>query len=562
MVLKGLRRIVRSMRFFLTLAAAVAPVVLSGQAPPQCSVLKSEVTLAPVAGHRIDSVLVETAKPELGRFASLVGKIHVRTRPDVIRRELLFAPGDTVDTLRVAESLRRLRRLAFLEYARVEARQCATPTGEVLALTVVTRDSWTTRPDIRGTSSSPRIGLTERNLMGTGRTVGIDLASRNGTLGAGVTASDAFGFGTGMTTRIQFHQYSDGSARSVSLARRQATVTDRWRGELDLYDQQYEPTNALSGNFERTGAELLGGVRMTPRRSAHALYLLAGAEIENTSLVAAQNADVVGPIRIDRHFTGPQLGASVVSALYDTLTWLVPGGAVVDVPRALEGELLVGMGRGSVVSRDTTGPTELGHANFMTHYDGWLGREWLPTRRSRIVGDIWASGYSRAGQWQSSRTRAAISAERAAGNGVWRLSIAGEQLTDPDPDVRALGIYDRALAFVPKRARLAESALSLSLERTRHVKSFGSEELDASIFGAASRRWDPAYNANSSEAFTVAVAGLGLALVPRRPGAATIRLDYGIPVVAPAGATRTPRFSITIVPWLETSRHREKSGLY
>lgn len=551
-----------AMRFSLILAAAVLPVALLAQDPPQCSVLKSEVTLGPVSGHRIDSVIVETANPRLGRLASMVEKLHVRTRPDVIRRELLFAPGDTVDTLSVAESLRRLRRLAFLEYARVEARQCATQSGELLALTVVTRDSWTTRPDIRASSTSPRIGLTERNLMGTGRTVGVELASRNGTLGAGVTASDAFGFGTGMTTRAQFHQYSDGSTRSISLARRQATLTDKWRGELDLYDQQYEPKDAFSDNFERAGAELLGGVRLTPRRGARALYLLAGAESENTSLVAAQNADVVGPIRIDRHFTGPQLGVAVVSALYDTLTWLLPGGGVVDIPRTVEAEFVVGVGRGSVIARDTAGPAEISRANFMRHYDGWLGREWLPTRRSRIVGDLWASGYSRAGQWLSSRTRAAISGEHAASNGVWRLSIAGEQLKDPDPDVRALGIYDRALAFIPKRVRFAESAVSLSLERTRHLKSFGSQELDASIFGAVSKRWDPSSTANVSEDFVVGVAGLGLALVPRRPGRGTIRLDYGFPVTATPGFRRTPRFSISIAPWLETSRHREKSGLY
>ena len=552
-----------AMRISLAVATAVLPSLLLAQDPPQCSsVLKSEVTLGPVSGHRIDSVFVETAKPQLGRLASLGEKIHVRTRPEVVRRELLFAPGDTVDTLSVAESLRRLRKLSFLEYARVEARQCPTQSGETLSLTVVTRDSWTTRPDFRASSTSQRIGLTERNLLGTGRTVGIDLSSRNGSLGAGVTTFDAFGFGTGMTTRAQYHQYSDGSARSISLARRQASLMDKWRGELDLYDQQYEPKDAVSDNFERAGAELLGGLRLTPRRAAHGVYLLAGAESENTSLIAAQNADVVGPIRVERHFTGPQLGVSVVSARYDTLTWLLPGGAVVDVPRTVEGEFLIGMGRGSVSARDTAGPPEISHANFMTHYDGWLGHEWLPTRRSRIVSDIWASGYSRAGQWQSNRTRAAISAEHAASNGVWRLSIAGEHLREPDPDVRALGIYDRALAFVPRRVRFSESAFSLSLERTRHLKSFGPQELDASIFGAVSKRWDPSSTANASEDFMVGVAGAGVALVPRRPGRATVRLDYGFPVTVSPGFRRTPRFSITILPWLETSRHREKNGLY
>jgi hypothetical protein len=550
------------MRFSLILAGAVIPTLLLAQHPPACSALRSEVTLGPLSGHHIDSVLVETAQPNIGKLGRIFGKVHVRTRPDVIRRELLFSPGDTVDTLGVAESLRRLRKLPFLEYAHIETRQCPNQSGESLALRVVTRDAWTTRPDIKASSSSPRIGMSERDLFGTGRTVSVGLVSRNGGLGAGVSVSDAFGFGTGMTTRAQYQQYSDGTNRSLSVSRRQATLTDKWRVELDLYDQQYEPKPAFADNFERTGGDFIGGLRLTPRNSAHAVYLLGGVESENTSLVAARDADVVGPMRVDRHFTGPQIGAAIVSARYDTLTWLLPGGAVVDIPRTVEGEVVIGMGRGSIAALDDTGVAEINHANFMTHYDGWLGREWLPSRRSRIVSDIWASGYSGAGGWRSSRTRVAVSAEQAASNGVWRLSAAAEQLIDPDPDVRALAIYDRALAFVPRRVRLAESAFSMSAERERHLRSAGSFELDASIFGAFSKRWDPAPSANPSGDFMVGVAGVGLALVPQRPGRATIRLDYGMPFTATPGVKRTPRFSITIVPWLETSRHREKSGLY
>jgi len=214
--------------------------------------------------------------------------------------------------------------------------------------------------------------------------------------------------------------------------------------------------------------------------------------------------------------------------------------------------------------RDFNGSAENSTAaNFMTHYDGWVGREWLPTRSSRIVTDLWASGYSRAGEWQSSRLRAAIAAEHAASNGLWRMTVAQEQLNDPDPDVRALGIYDRALAFVPSRIRLAESALSVSLERTRHIRAVGSSyELDGSLFGALSRRWDPSPSSSITEDFTVSVAGVGLSLSPRRPGRGTIRLDYGFPLTRTPGIKRTPGFSLTIFPWLESSRHREKGGLF
>ena len=198
----------------------------------------------------------------------------------------------------------------------------------------------------------------------------------------------------------------------------------------------------------------------------------------------------------------------------------------------------------------------------MTHYDAWVGREWLPSRSTRIVTDLWASGYE-GDDWRSTRLRGAITADRAATNGLWQLTLAAEQLTDPDPDVRALTIFDRALPFVPSTVRLAESALTMSLDRTRHIHQLGSSyELDGSVFGALSKRWDPASTTPTAEDFSVGVVGLSLAVAPRRAGRATIRLDYGVPVTAGQGIRRTPRFGITLIPWLETGRHRDKNGSF
>ncbi len=424
---------------------------------------------------------------------------------------------------------------------------------------VVTRDAWTTRPDVKAGSASQRIGLTERNLLGTGRTVSLDVVALNGSIGAGITAYDSFGFGSGVTARGQYQRYSDGSTRGLFLSRRQSTVADRWRASLGLFDQQSEPRAPQSDNFERTSVELITGTRLTRRRSLRSVYLLGGLESEQSSLSAAANAQVVGPVHVDRRFIGPQFGTSIVSTGYDTLTWLLAGNSVIDVPRAVEAEVVIGMGRGTVSATNSGGPVEIARANFMTHYDAWLGREWLPDRSSRLVSDLWVSGYSRSGEWRSGRIRATILTERAASMGLWRLSAASEHLNDPDPDVRALAIYDRALAFVPKRVRLAESAFTMSLERTRHLRAVGATmELDGSLFGALSRRWETSGAATNAEGVSVGIAGIGLSLSPRRAGRATIRLDYGVPLFA-SGVPRRPRFSVSVVPWLETARHRDGS---
>jgi len=550
------------MRLALALIVSFA-VSARAQDAPECSTLRSEVTLGPLSGQRIDSVLVETAQPSFGKLTRFAARMHVRTRPEVIRRELLFAPGDTVDTLQVAESLRRLRKLGFLEYAHMEARRCAAPSGAILALSVVTRDSWTARPNLKASTTSPRIGITERDLFGTGRTVSVDLVSRNGSLGARVATSDPFGFGTGMATSAQYQRYSDGSVRALSLARRQRSLTDPWRARLDLLDQRHESKAALGEEFERTAGDLIAGIRVSPRRANHTVYLLGGAESEYTSLQAGAGAQLIGPVRVERRFTGPQIGVAVASSGYDTLTWLLPTGAVIDVPRTLEGDFVIGLGSGTVVSRDSSGVTGTSQSDFMTHYDGWLGREWLPTRKSRIVADVWASGYGRSGAWQSGLARAALSVEHAASHGVWRFNAAAEQMSDPDPDVRALSIYDRAIGFVPRRVRLAESAFTMSLERTRHLYAIGSSiELDASAFGAFSRRWDPAASTPNVGDYSVGVVGLGLGLSPRRAGRGTARLDYGVPLFTAPGVRRAPRFSITLMPWLEASRHRDRSGAF
>ena len=54
-----------------------------------CSTYKSEVTLGGLSGERIDSVLVQTSKPNLGRVGQAIARLHVKTQQGVIRRELL-----------------------------------------------------------------------------------------------------------------------------------------------------------------------------------------------------------------------------------------------------------------------------------------------------------------------------------------------------------------------------------------------------------------------------------------------------------------------------------------
>src|ERR671925_2231856 len=105
-------------------------------------------------------------------LARVANQLHFRTRPAVIRRELLIEPGEPYDSALVAESERNLRALGV--FRRVQIDSVRTPTG--LMLRVITKDGWSTQADWRFRSTGGEvaftIGLVESNLLGTASAAG------------------------------------------------------------------------------------------------------------------------------------------------------------------------------------------------------------------------------------------------------------------------------------------------------------------------------------------------------------------------------------------------------
>jgi hypothetical protein len=111
------------------------------------------------------------------RFSWAYGRanaLHVRTRPGVIRRELLFRVGDCYDEALLEESARLLRGFDFLAHVDIFGVRQADGTHHVV---VDTRDEWSTRLDLRvGLEESlffEGARLREANVLGTGQAVGL-----------------------------------------------------------------------------------------------------------------------------------------------------------------------------------------------------------------------------------------------------------------------------------------------------------------------------------------------------------------------------------------------------
>lgn len=142
------------------------PAPLAGQDPP------------PASPPRIARIVFLRenifGRGEARDFASrLVNRLHATTRVATIRRELLFDVGEPLDSARLAESERNLRRLGVFREVMIDT--ATTAVG--LVVRVHTADGWSTKPDFRFRSSGGQIlytvALEEENLLGTASQAGI-----------------------------------------------------------------------------------------------------------------------------------------------------------------------------------------------------------------------------------------------------------------------------------------------------------------------------------------------------------------------------------------------------
>jgi hypothetical protein len=562
------RRAVAPLTMAVTLAATLA--ATTGVARAQgCESVSSQVSLAAFAGRRIAAVHVVTADPSpLPGPAAPLTAIHVRTRAAAVRRELLFTAGDTIDTLRVAESLRRLRRLRFLTEADVRATSCGGP----VSLTVVTRDGWSTKPNVQVGGSSAAFSLRERNLLGTGRQAEVSLRSDRGRIGFGASLRDPAALGDRATLSLGGRRYTDGSEWSVALARREQSVLDPWGVEAYFDRSTRTPVADVAAasaagvptavalalprvDFRRARGGALAE-RLVHASGIAALALQAGLAYERAGLVASPTAPLVGANGIRRQVVAAEAGVRRRSVAFDTLTWLLPGGAIVDVPRALEFDALLGVGR------------ELAGGTPIAHLDVWGGRMWRPTPGSMLVGDLWASGFRTPQRVSVGVLRGSVAYDRAARRGVWSARLGAEWLREPDPDLSAMVTSDPTAAALSPDKRLAEAVVALSVERAVRLRPLTrSWSLDAAASGGLSTRWDPAVaspypglrlsHPESAERLDLAVVGVGLRLMPTRAGRAAARLDVGYPLLHPGGTRGRPFIAVSVSPWLEAGRHRD-----
>jgi hypothetical protein len=255
----------------------------------------------------------------------LVNALHIVTRPNTIRHQLLFAEGEPFVKARLEETERNLRALPFLQDATVAVESVVA--GHVNVL-VRTQDSWTTRIGVRfgsaGGESTSGIALNEVNILGTGKRIRMEYENGLDRSTVAVTYDDPNVLGSRWRMRASHENSSDGAADNFFLQRPFYSIETRWAGGVDASRTEETITVFEEGDdiaeFQHHDRDAEGFVGWSPgAQDGRASRWLAGYVYDENTYDPMGDLPAGFPpedIPVDRSASGPYIAFQRVVQRY------------------------------------------------------------------------------------------------------------------------------------------------------------------------------------------------------------------------------------------------------
>lgn len=272
-----------------------------------------EAAGAVIGAIRVDTQnIFDLSDPEENTlFYRVTNALHIKTRPGLIRRYLLFKSGQRV-SVRLIEETERLFHASSSVYE-VTIRPLAYRDG-IVDIEVRTRDTWTFQPGIKvrraGGKNTGALSFKEQNLAGTGTALGIERKSDIDRTGTVAQLAHEHLFDGWTSIALERGTFDDGTSALAAVTRPFYALDTRWAAaasasKFDRVDSIYSG-GGIVGQYrhQRNGAELWGGwsrgliERWTQRYSAGLAYQADSYAREPARLQPAElpaNRTLAGP---------------------------------------------------------------------------------------------------------------------------------------------------------------------------------------------------------------------------------------------------------------------------
>ncbi|OGC91585.1 MAG: hypothetical protein A2W25_10740 [candidate division Zixibacteria bacterium RBG_16_53_22] len=329
--------------------------------------------------------------------------LHIITRENVVRRELLFGIGDSLDIQQVIETERNLRAAGFIGEIDIGVIP-ASDSG--IELIVTTTDLWTTKVeiylDVAGGNYTTGLAFTEANLLGLGKYIQALGQIGNDQDGYAAYYIDNRLLGSRLALSFAHVNFTYSRGISLSLARPQYSLAVPFGAGMALEATEERPRLFSGGEeFFRYHQEkriIIAGATYTFGRNQR-LSINGAYNLDKTDYaVELQGHPLNSMIPPDETISYPTVGVSIASIKYDIARFVDAAGNPEDL--SLGGALKFTFGRSDVPFG----------ADYIANYQAASARFLLCPRNGVYVGGsdkvIW---WSRSGQAERIRHQSELS---------------------------------------------------------------------------------------------------------------------------------------------------------
>jgi outer membrane protein assembly factor BamA len=259
-----------------------------------------------------------TIKGESGWLYRTANKLHIDTKPAVIRGQLLFETGDTFSERLLQETERNLRMNPYLYDASIVP---VAYDGVSVDLEVRTRDTWTLNPGVNfsrtGGKNEYAVQIQEKNLFGRGQELQVQWESDVERQALTFLFADPHFMKSYNQLAIAYSDADDGDTKYFRLARPFYALDVRWSAGTTLSDSTFQTDRyelgKRIGEFQ-TQAQFyeLGGGWSRGLRGGWVQRWTYGATYSESQFAPVPGASLGGPLPEDRKFVYPWVGFELV----------------------------------------------------------------------------------------------------------------------------------------------------------------------------------------------------------------------------------------------------------
>ena len=242
--------------------------------------------------------------------------LHLQTRDEAIRTQLLFQQEEPYSRQRVAETERLLRGRRYLYDAWIEP-TCYHPDDNTVDVHVRVRDVWTLNPGVHfsraGGANNTGFELQDEDFFGRGELVSVMWASNVDRNTLRFTYEDPQVAGTWWRGRVAYSDNSDGRFSEFNFGRPFYSLDTRWSAGTgvdagDRVDSRYQLGKILDSFDETVSQVELYGGRSAGLQDGWARRWLGGMRYDSSEFAADAGKPLVAALPENRRLVYPWAG--------------------------------------------------------------------------------------------------------------------------------------------------------------------------------------------------------------------------------------------------------------